>query len=447
MFFRNLLLLGVGVAFLWGSKGVSYAAELHTKNVIEKKDETPENENFEVPEEYLSWFKSLKKEMLDKGISAKTVDTALGKNYYHPKPEVVKIDRRQIEFVLTSTDYLNRMIDANKVRKGQQKYKELYPLFYDMEEKYGVPFEYIVAFWGMETNYGVNFGKFNIIESLVQMSYDKRRPLFFREQLFEALKMIDNWGIDYTKMQGSWAGAMGHFQFMPSTINAYAIDYNVDGKIDIWHSFEDAAASAANYISKLGWQKDIPWGMEVSLPWDFDYALTGRNNLKSVAEWKKSGVKTIANQTLPLDDKLQVAIIVPEGKKGRAYLITENFKKILVWNRSENYALGVGVLSDYIKNGKKWQRFEQHPAVRIKTDDVLKIQDFINKLGLFKLVADGQLGPETREAIKKVQKQAKLPQDGYPDYQLLQKINSYNPEIGFAIPVPIPKTQKNADKK
>ena len=128
-------------------------------------------------------------------------------------------------------------------------------------------------------------------------------------------------------------------------------------------------------------------------------------------------------------------------------MITENFKKILVWNRSENYALGVGVLSDYIKNGKKWQRFEQHPAVRIKTDDVLKIQDFINKLGLFKLVADGQLGPETREAIKKVQKQAKLPQDGYPDYQLLEKINSYNPEIGFAIPVPIPKTQKNADKK
>ena len=395
-------------------------------------------------EDFSVWKDSFYQEAIHAGISKDILDK------YVPRmtllPRVIKLDMSKPEYLQNFFDYTRVRVSDHRIARGQKMLQKYKTWLKRVSDQYGVPPAYLVALWGMETNYGRNFGHFNIIEALVQMSYDKRRPLFFREQLFEALKMIDNWGIDYTKMQGSWAGAMGHFQFMPSTINAYAIDYNVDGKIDIWHSFEDAAASAANYISKLGWQKDIPWGMEVSLPWDFDYALTGRNNLKSVAEWKKSGVKTIANQTLPLDDKLQVAIIVPEGKKGRAYLITENFKKILVWNRSENYALGVGVLSDYIKNGKKWQRFEQHPAVRIKTDDVLKIQDFINKLGLFKLVADGQLGQETREAIKKVQKQAKLPQDGYPDYQLLEKINSYNPDIGFAIPVPLPKAQKNSVK-
>lgn len=441
---RKGLLFGTALLLLAIGGDLASAADSKKPDSVEKNKETAEE--IVIPEAYTTWLEELKQDMINKGIKPDTVETVFEPNYYHPKPEVVKIDRRQIEFVLTSTDYLNKVINNLKVKQGQKKYKELYPLFYDMEKNYGVPFEYIVAFWGMETNYGRNFGHFNIIEALVQMSYDKRRPAFFRAELYEALKMIDNWGIDYTKMEGSWAGAMGHFQFMPSTINAYAVDYNVDGKIDIWHSFEDAAASAANYLSKLGWKYDIPWGMEVSLPWDFDYALTGRKHLKTVSEWKKIGVKTAQNQVLPLDDNLKVSIIVPEGKKGKAYLITENFRKILVWNRSENYALGVGILADFIKSGKTWTAFEQHPSVRIKTDDIVRIQDFINKLGWFSLSTDGQLGPQTREAIKEVQKKAKLAPDGYPDYQLLQKINSYNPDIGFAIPVPLPKAQKNSVK-
>ena len=395
-----------------------------------------------VPQEYQLWLENLKKEMLSKGIAQQTVETVFAPNYYQPKPEVVDIDRKQIEFVLTSTDYLNRMISAKKVKEGQQKYRELYPLFHDMEKNYGVPFEFIVAFWGMESNYGKQFGNFNVIEVLTQLSYDKRRPTFFRNQLYQALVMIDKWGIDYKKMDGSWAGAMVQFQFMPSTFNAYAIDYNVDGKIDVWHSFEDAAASAANYLSKLGWNINEPWGSEVSLPWDFDYALTGRKSTKTVREWREIGVKTVDNKKLKLPSEMKASIIVPEGKKGRAYLIGENFKRILSWNRSENYALAVSILSDYVKNGQKWEPLAQHQALRLKTDDVMKIQDFINKLGWFKLEKDGKLGSQTREAIKEVQKKANMPQDGYPDYQLLQKINKYNPEIGFAIPVPIPKVQK-----
>ncbi len=400
-------------------------------------------EKAETPEVYTKWLNALKEEMIERGISEKTIDLAYGENdYYHPDPEVVKIDRKQIEFVLTSTEYLNRVVNAQRVAKAREKYKQLYPLFKDMEEKYGVQINYLIAFWGMETNFGQNFGNYEVIDALTTLSYDKRRPKFFKEELFQALKIIDKWQVEPKQMEGSWAGAMGHFQFMPSTFNAYAVDYNGDGKIDIWHSFEDAIASAANYLSSMGWKPGQDWGMKVSLPWNFDYAMSGRDVKKTVKEWRKIGVKTKNNKKLELPDDEIVSIILPEGRKGAAYLIRENFRKIMNWNRSENYALAIGMLADYIKSDDKWTPAKMNPAVRVKTDDVLKIQAFINKLGWFKLDEDGMLGSKTRNAIKKVQKKANMPQDGYPDYQLLQKINRYNPKIGFAVPVPERKLHK-----
>ena len=400
-------------------------------------------EKAETPEVYTKWLNALKEEMIERGISEKTIDLAYGENdYYHPDPEVVKIDRKQIEFVLTSTEYLNRVVNAQRVAKAREKYKQLYPLFKDMEEKYGVQINYLIAFWGMETNFGQNFGNYEVIDALTTLSYDKRRPKFFKEELFQALKIIDKRQVEPKQMEGSWAGAMGHFQFMPSTFNAYAVDYNGDGKIDIWHSFEDAIASAANYLSSMGWKPGQDWGMKVSLPWNFDYAMSGRDVKKTVKEWRKIGVKTKNNKKLELPDDEIVSIILPEGRKGAAYLIRENFRKIMNWNRSENYALAIGMLADYIKSDDKWTPAKMNPAVRVKTDDVLKIQAFINKLGWFKLDEDGMLGSKTRNAIKKVQKKANMPQDGYPDYQLLQKINRYNPKIGFAVPVPERKLHK-----
>lgn len=394
------------------------------------------------PQEYLDWLDELKKEMAAKGISQKTIDTVYAFDYYHPTPAAVKKDRRQLEFVLTSNDYLNRVVNRVRVEKGQAYYRDLKQTLKKIEAKYNLPGEYIIAFWGIETNFGTNFGGHNVIDALTEMSYDKRRPQFFRKELYQALKIIDTWNIDHTKMQGSWAGAMGHFQFMPSTFNTYAVDFNGDGQIDIWSSFEDAAASAANYLTTIGWQKDIPWGMEVSLPWNFDYALSGRNKPLPVQQWQKIGVRTTGNKKINLPKDLKVSIITPEGKKGRAYLITDNFYKIMHWNRSENYALAVGILADYIKNGKMWKKVPEGSAQRLKTDDVIKIQSFINRLGWFKLDEDGQLGSKTREAIKEVQKKALLPQDGYPDYQLLNKINNYNHEIGFSVPVPVRKLHK-----
>ncbi len=394
------------------------------------------------PKEYLDWLDDLKKEMVEQGISQQTIDKVYAIDYYHPTPVAVIKDRRQLEFVLTSNDYLNRVVSKVRTEKGQEYYRQLRPILKQIEAKYNLPAEYIVAFWGIETNFGSNFGGHNVIDALTEMSYDKRRAKFFRGQLYQALKIVDDWKIDHTKMQSSWAGAMGHFQFMPSTFNAYAVDFNGDGQIDIWASFEDAAASAANYLTTIGWKKDEPWGMEVSLPWNFDYSLTGRNKPLAVKKWRQMGVKTIDNKRIKLKDDLPMSVITPEGKKGRAYLIGDNFYKIMHWNRSENYALAVGRLADYIKSGKKWKKVSTDSAQRLKTDDVLKIQSFINELGWFKLEEDGQLGSQTREAIKKVQRKAMLPQDGYPDYQLLRKIDNYNKETGFSIPVPERKLHK-----
>lgn len=392
-------------------------------------------EGVAVPREYTQWLEVLKQEMISRGISKKTIKKVYASDYYHPASEVVKIDRNQTEFVLTYTDYINRVVTAKRVAEGRRKYKELFPLFKDMEQKYGIPFNYLIAFWGMETNFGRHFGNYQVVEALTILSYDKRRPKFFREELYQALKIIDQWNIDYTKMEGSWAGAMGHFQFMPSTFNAYAVDYNGDGKIDIWHSFEDAVASAANYLQQAGWKAGEPWGAEVSLPWNFDYALTGRGKIRKISEWSEFGVRSKNGKPLPFSADIEGAIIVPEGKKGKAYLVLHNFDVIMKWNRSENYALAIGNLADYLVSKQPWKAMAQTPAIRLKSDDVLKIQEFINKLGWFKLEEDGQLGSKTREAIQKVQQKAKMSADGYPDYQLLNKINKYNPSVGFAVPV------------
>lgn len=396
------------------------------------------------PSEYLQWLTNLKKEMVERGISQATIDDVYKTSYYKPNAAVVKSDRKQAEFVLTSTDYLNRVVNKNRVEQARKHYKQLYPTLKKIEDKYGVQAHYIVAFWAVESNFGQNFGGYDVIDSLTTLSYDQRRPKFFKEELYQALKIIDTWHIDHAKMQGSWAGAMGQFQFMPSTFNAYAVDYTGDNNIDIWHSFEDSSASAANYLAQIGWGKNQAWGQEVTLPWNFNFANSGRNQTKTIKEWKKLGIQTINKQKLNLPDDLSASIIVPEGKKGNAYLVLNNFRKIMVWNRSENYALAIGVLADYIKSNKTWKPTKENPAVRLRTDDVLKIQAFINRLGWSKLDEDGMLGSQTREAIKQVQEKAKLPQDGYPDAKLLKKINSYNPEVGFAIPTRTQKLHKGS---
>ncbi len=393
----------------------------------------------EPPAEYAVWLENLKEEMLEKGISRETIDEAFARNYYHPEHAVVKKDRRQAEFVMTSADYVNRLVSEAKVAAGREKYKTLSSGYKKIEEKYGVPFNFIVAFWGMETNYGQTFGDHEVVEALTVLSYDRRRSDFFRGELYQALKIIDEGNVSVENMEGSWAGAMGHFQFMPSTYNAYAVDIDNDGKKDIWNNFDEAAASAANYLSQMGWKKDENWGTEVVLPWNFDYAAAGRQTTKTLGEWHRLGLRLLNGRRIPGKKTAKASLIVPDGHNGHAYLVFDNFRIIMNWNRSENYALAVGMLADYVKTGKKRRPLIVPARLHVKTEDVAFLQEFANERGLADLSVDGQLGSRTRQVVKKLQKMAHLTPDGYPDRQLLRKLKNYNPSKGFAVPVPAAK--------
>lgn len=270
----------------------------------------------EAPEEYLDWLDDLKEEMIDRGISKKTIKKVYAEDYYHPEPEVVKSTGTD-GIVLTFTDYANRVVTAKRVAEAQTKYKELYPLFKDLEGKYGVPFNYLVAFWAMESNFGRNFGNYQVVDALTVLSYDRRRPKFFREELYQALKIIDDWEIDHTKMEGSWAGAMGHFQFMPSTFNAYAVDYNGDGKIDIWHSFEMRPLRLPIICTRPGGKRANLGEPEVSLPWNFDYAQTGRTKLKTVKEWALPACVWPTIKSCLLPPKARGLFCFPRARKAR----------------------------------------------------------------------------------------------------------------------------------
>ncbi len=381
------------------------------------------------PKEYLQWLEELKQEMSDRGISQQTLEKAFAKNYYHPRHKVVKHDRNQNEFVLTTSAYLKRAVSRQRIEKGRQFYKKLSKKYPD--GIMNVPLHYLIAFWGVETNYGSYKGGYPAIEALTVLSYDARRPKFFREELYKALKILDERHIEFEKMESSWAGAMGHFQFMPSTFLAYGKDANNDDKINIWEDFDDAILSAANYLSDRGWKKNEPWGMPVNLDINFDYTKTGRNKIKTVKKWKEIGV--IGNEKMK--DNWEGAIIVPEGYHGQSYLILDNFHIIMKWNKSENYALAIGLLADEIKGIKRNIYTDKTGRYPLTRNDIKKVQEFINKQKIAKIDIDGALGSKTRQAVQKVQKKFKLPADGYPDYRLLKNIANF-PQNGYYPPVP-----------
>lgn len=399
--------------------------------------------------EWDEWLSNLKQEMIDKGISKKTIDEAYKNDYFHEVKQVEIQDKKQAEFILTSDKYINKLITANKVKKARELYKELKPKYQKVSEQYGVPLNYLIAFWAVETHFGYNKGKYHLIDGLTNLSYKNRRAKFFKRELYHVLLIMDEYGLSDDKMMGSWAGAMGHFQFIPSTYNAYAIDYDGDGVADIWDSFDDAIASAANYLSKLGWKADEPWGQEVKLPWNFDYNLIGPKKFKTVKEWKKIGVFSANGKGIKLPDNAPATVILPDGRRGRAYLVLSNFRRIMIWNRSTNYALAIVTLADYIGNNSPYHALREKPYYKLTNEDILAVQHFANRVLKSHLKEDGRLGTQTSQAVKKLQKKWKLPQDGMPDYALLNKIKNYKSRADFMAP-PQPKkphTPKKTNKK
>lgn len=391
------------------------------------------------------WLNELKNEMISKGISKKTINRAYKDDYFHEIKEVVLQDKKQVEFILTADKYVNRLVNKNTVSKAREHYKKLEKNYRKLSEEYGVPLNYLVAFWGVETHFGYNKGKYHLIDGLTNLSYKNRRADFFKRELYHVLKIMDQYDLSGDKMMGSWAGAMGHFQFMPSTYNAYAIDYDGDGVADIWDSFDDAIASAANYLSKLGWKANEPWGQEIILPWSFDYTLVNnRKKLKSVKEWKKLGIIGADGKALRMPDEAAAGIILPDGRHGRAYIVLSNFRRIMIWNRSINYALAIVRLADYIGNNASFKELNEKNYYKLTNEDILVVQHFANRILNAKLKEDGKYGPKTAEAVRKLQKKWHLPLDGMPDYQLLSKIKRYKSSADFRIP-PQPKKPQKAE--
>lgn len=296
------------------------------------------------------WLKTLRTEALGKNISKITFDKAFAG--FVPIKRIIELDRKQPEFSMTFNKYLNHVIPKSRIKRGKIKYRENKNLLDEIGAKYGVQPRFIVAFWGIESSFGRHFGGFPVVHSLATLAFDGRRSKFFRGELFRALRILNEGHISHDKMLGSWAGAMGNFQFMPSSFENFAVDYDGDGKRDIWNNKADAFASAANYLMKSGWKSDQIWGREVTLPKGFDKKLLTKKNKRKISEWQSIGVRKVNGKNLPVSN-LRAYLVEAYNKRsenyGKIYLVYNNYEVTLKWNRSTFFALAVGLLADRLK--------------------------------------------------------------------------------------------------
>ena len=288
---------------------------------------------------------TLRKEALDSGISQKTLDAAL--TGLKPIPEVIVRDRNQPESRLALNEYVSRIVSEERITKGRWKLDENSNLLTRISERYGIQPRVLVALWGIETDFGRGTGNFPVIGSLTTLVYDGRRSSLFKKELIHALRILDEGHVSLKEMKGSWAGAMGQLQLMPSTFYRSAVDFDGDGRKDIWTSLGDSFASAANYLSQSGWQADQSWGLEVHLPNSFDIKSIGLKHQRPISEWQALGIRGLDGQDFPVPSLLS-SIIQPDGPAGRAFLVYSNYRIILKWNHSHNFAIAVGILSDRI---------------------------------------------------------------------------------------------------
>ena len=364
-------------------------------------------------EDFLSNIRQIATEQ---GVSKSTIDKAFFG--LSPNLDILEADAKQAEFSQNFWHYINKRVNQTRLNNGYDTLKQNTSLLNKVSQKYGVPDYILVAFLGLESNYGTYTGKLSLIQSLATLAFDPRRSDFFTRELVTLLKLIDKGKIPIDA-KGSWAGAMGAVQFMPSNVLAYGVDADKDGDIDLWSSQDDIYASAANFLKHLGWKKGEKWGREVTIPKNFDYRLTGLQNKKKVTEWGSLGVQKANGSALP-NSSMEGSLIVPMGHRGPAFLVYQNFRVILGWNRSQLYALSVGYLADRIK-GQGKLRAKPLDEPLLSKEDILSIQETLNILGYDVGVADGVLGPKTRAATRQFQSDIGMVADGYVGYELLQK--------------------------
>ena len=296
---------------------------------------------------YDKWLLSLKADALKRGISEATFDIAMNDIVIIPK--VKKLDKKQPETQITFNDYYKRTVNNKRVNIGKNKYEKHKNDLLKIAEVYKVQPRFILAIWGIETNYGTYTGSFSVISSLTTLAYQGRRAKFFRKQLLDAIEIVDKGYIELENMKGSWAGAMGQSQFMPSSYLAYAQDFDKDGKKDIWNNHLDVFASIAFYLKSHGWDYSRTWGREVIVPKDFlKLYENSKNKSQTLKYWADNNIVKINGQKLPYLN-LKAYLILPDGNMGKAFLVYDNFFKIKKYNASTYYALSIGILADRIK--------------------------------------------------------------------------------------------------
>ncbi len=295
--------------------------------------------------DFPTWLQNFKLEAARAGISQKTIDEAL--TGIQPLPKVIQLDKKQPEKKISFAQYKKNVVNQHRIAEGRRLLAQNRAELNRVEKIYGVAPQYVVALWGIETNYGTNTGGFKVIDSLATLAWEGRRAAFFKSELIKALKIIDHGHISAANMKGSWAGAMGQNQFMPSSFFNFAVDANGDGHIDIWNTKSDVFASTANYLSKSGWTPGERWGRHVKLPKSFPKELIGPKIVKPLSYWKKVGVRDANGAEFP-NENMGASIVAPDGLGGETYIVYGNYRTIMTWNRSTYFATSVGLLADAI---------------------------------------------------------------------------------------------------
>jgi len=298
----------------------------------------------EAATDFRTWLHALRAEAQAKGISKRVIDDALGT--LSPNPRIIELDRRQPEVVQSLDAYLTARLTQTKIDNGRKRLADNAALFEQVRQRFNVQPAFITALWGLESDYGRFMGDFSTVGSLATLAHDGRRSAFFREELLNALRVLERRNMRSAELRGSWAGAMGQCQFMPSNYLAYAVDHDGDGKADIWNSLGDVFASIANFLGKLGWRGDEGWGYEVTLPAGFDRALIDPENVRRpVAEWQALGVRRPSGGPLAGRDPA-ASLSQPDGAGTRAFLVTGNFRTLRRWNSPQRFRIAVGLLAD-----------------------------------------------------------------------------------------------------
>ncbi|MFD1087599.1 lytic murein transglycosylase [Shewanella seohaensis] len=352
------------------------------------------------------------------GLSEATIQDTVASLQFVPK--VIELDQAQPEFSQTFNNYFTKRATDWRVNEGRRLLKKHRALLDKLAQQYGVPPQYILSFWGLETNYGSYKGKMSVLDSLATLACEPRRSGYFTTELMQALKLKEKYGFDKSTMVGSWAGAMGHTQFMPSAYAKYAIDGDGDGKADLWNSTEDALTSAANFLQHLGWQRNERWGREVILPRDFSYENLGAKQAQPLSQWAAQSVVQSNGLPLPAID-MKAALYLPSGHTGPAFLGYENFNVIMRWNRSEFYAITVGHLADRI-NGGEPLKVAPPEQPRLSREQIKQLQTKLNESGFDVGKPDGVLGRNSSAGIQAFQRSKNMIADGFPSPEVFSAL-------------------------